>query len=80
MGISRLRGLGQSRSSAPRPPRKQYESWLVKAQHKYGVDASVVIGIWGLETDFGAFAGSDYVIRALASLAYAHYQRRLFQG
>jgi membrane-bound lytic murein transglycosylase B len=58
---------------------QQYESWLSKAQHKFGVDASVVTGIWGLETDYGAFAGSDYVIRALASLAYAHYQGDYFK-
>ena len=58
---------------------QQYESWLSKAQHKFGVDASVVTGIWGLETDYGAFAGSDYVIRALASLAYARYQGDYFK-
>jgi membrane-bound lytic murein transglycosylase B len=58
---------------------KQYESWLSKAQQKFGVDASVVIGIWGLETDFGAFAGSDNVIRALASLAYVHYRGDYFK-
>ena len=58
---------------------QQYESWLSKAQHKFGVDASVVTGIWGLETDFGAFAGSDNVIRALASLAYVHYRGDFFR-
>jgi membrane-bound lytic murein transglycosylase B len=58
---------------------QQYESWLSKAQQKFGVDASVVTGIWGLETDFGAFAGSDNVIRALASLAYARYRGDYFK-
>ena len=58
---------------------KQYESWLTKAQSKFGVDASVITGIWGLETDFGAFAGSDNVIRALASLAYVHYRGDYFK-
>ncbi|WP_246731635.1 lytic murein transglycosylase [Methylocapsa sp. S129] len=58
---------------------QQYQSWLSKAQHKFGVDASVVTGIWGMETDFGAFAGSDYVIRALASLAYVHYRGDYFK-
>lgn len=59
---------------------KQYETWLVKAQHKFGVDPSIIIGIWGLETDFGAFSGGDYVIRALASLAYAGYHADYFTG
>jgi lytic murein transglycosylase len=58
---------------------QQYESWLAKAQHQFGVDASIVIGIWGLETDFGGFAGSDNVIRALATLAYAHYRGDYFR-
>ena len=52
----------------------EYESWLAKAHAQFGVESSVVVGIWGLETDFGGFAGSDNVIRALASLAYAHYR------
>jgi membrane-bound lytic murein transglycosylase B len=59
---------------------QEYESWLSKAQREYGVDRSVVTGIWGLETDFGAFAGSDYVIRALASLAYARYHADYFRN
>jgi membrane-bound lytic murein transglycosylase B len=58
---------------------QQYQSWLTKAQQKFAVDSSVVIGIWGLETDFGGFAGSDNVIRALASLAYVHYRGDYFQ-
>ena len=37
------------------------------------------MGIWGLETDFGAFAGSDNVIRALASLAYARFRGDYFR-
>jgi len=56
-----------------------YQAWFAKAQREFSVDPAVVIGIWGLETDFGAFAGSDYVIRALATLAYAHYQGDYFR-
>jgi membrane-bound lytic murein transglycosylase B len=58
---------------------KQYQSWLEKAQGEFGVESSVVVGIWGLETDFGGFAGSDNVIRALATLAYAHYRGDYFK-
>jgi len=58
---------------------QDYQSWLAKAQREFGVDASIVIGIWGLETDFGGFAGSDNVIRALATLAYAHYRGDYFR-
>jgi membrane-bound lytic murein transglycosylase B len=51
----------------------------VKARSAYGVDPSVVMGIWGLETDFGGFAGSDNVIKALASLAFVHYRGDYFR-
>ena len=47
--------------------------WLVKARIEYGVDESVIMGIWGMETEYGAFEGSDNVVRALASLAFIHY-------
>jgi membrane-bound lytic murein transglycosylase B len=56
-----------------------YADWFTKAQHEYGVDASTVLGIWGLETDFGGFAGSDNVIRSLATLAYAHFRGDYFR-
>ncbi len=54
-------------------------AWLAKAETTYGVDRSVVMGIWGMETEFGAFQGSDYVIRALASLAFVHYSGDYFR-
>ena len=57
----------------------QERAWLAKAETTYGVDRSVVMGIWGMETEFGAFEGSDYVIRALASLAFVHYSGDYFR-
>jgi lytic murein transglycosylase len=58
---------------------RDYQSWLAKAERQFGVDPSIVVGIWGLETDFGGFAGSDNVIRDLATLAYAHYRGDYFR-
>jgi len=55
-------------------------SWLQKAHADYGVSEAVVMGIWGIETDFGAFVGGDNVIRSLASLAFAHYQEHYFRS
>ena len=54
-------------------------AWLVKANETFGVDAGVIMGIWGLETDFGGFTGSDNVIRALASLAYVRFRDDYFR-
>jgi membrane-bound lytic murein transglycosylase B len=53
--------------------------WLTKAKDLYGVDDSVILGVWGLETDFGGFAGSSNVIRSLASLAFIHFEGDYFR-
>ncbi len=54
-------------------------SWLNKAKATYGVEPAIIMGIWGLETDFGGFAGSDNVIKALSSLAFVHYRGDFFR-
>jgi membrane-bound lytic murein transglycosylase B len=53
--------------------------WLARAKDLYGVDEAVILGVWGLETDFGGFAGSSNIIRSLASLAYIHFQGDYFR-
>ena len=53
--------------------------WIAKAEADYGVDRYVVLGVWGLETNFGANPGNDYVIRSLATLAYARYRGDYFR-
>jgi membrane-bound lytic murein transglycosylase B len=63
-----------------RGKRKVDDAWLVKAAGTYGVDPRVILGVWGLETDFGAYTGSDNVIQALASLAYIRFRGDLFRN
>ena len=53
--------------------------WLAKAEEAYGVDPAVLMGVWGMESEFGVFTGGDLVIRALASLAFVHYQGDYFR-
>jgi lytic murein transglycosylase len=53
--------------------------WLARAKDLYGVDDAVILGVWGLETDFGGFAGSSNIIRSLASLATIHFQGDYFR-
>jgi membrane-bound lytic murein transglycosylase B len=44
---------------------------LLKAiERKYGVDRYTVLGIWGMESNFGKDAGSMSVMRSLATLIY----------
>jgi lytic murein transglycosylase len=49
---------------------KQYGSALGRIEQAYGVPGSVLVAIWGLETDFGANIGKFSTIRSLATLAY----------
>jgi membrane-bound lytic murein transglycosylase B len=53
--------------------------WLARAKDLYGVDDRVILGVWGLETDFGGFAGSNNILRSLASLAYIRFQGDYFR-
>jgi membrane-bound lytic murein transglycosylase B len=53
--------------------------WLAKAKETFGVDGAAILGIWGLETDFGGFSGSNNVFQALASLAYVRSRGDYFR-
>jgi len=63
---------GRAKAEEARP-------WLAKAEKAYGVDAAALMGVWGMESEFGLFTGGDSVIRALASLAFVHYQGDYFR-
>ncbi len=57
--------------------RKQYAAVrdiCERAKRTYGVDADAIMGVWGIETEFGAFFGGENVLSALATLGYIHYQ------
>jgi lytic murein transglycosylase len=58
----------------------EQKSWIDKAEKDFGVSAATIMGVWGIETGYGAFQGSDYVIRALASLALSQYQPEYFRS
>jgi lytic murein transglycosylase len=52
---------------------------LDAVEHAYGVPKGVVLGIWGMETNFGRFTGNIPVIRALATLAFIRYRGDFFR-
>ncbi len=39
-------------------------------ERKYRVDSEILLAIWGMETNFGAFRGGTYTIKALANAAH----------
>ena len=46
---------------------------------QYGVAGSVIVAIWGLESNFGRFSGTWPTIAALATLAYDPHRPALFR-
>ena len=59
---------------------KQYAGTFERIEAQYGVPASVIVAIWGLETDFGADSGHFDTIRSLATLAYDCRRSDMFKA
>ncbi|MFO1148154.1 MAG: lytic murein transglycosylase [Alsobacter sp.] len=59
---------------------KQYAGPLARIETQYGVPGPVLVALWGLETDFGAYAGNFATIRSVASLAYDCRRTEMFQA
>jgi membrane-bound lytic murein transglycosylase B len=57
----------------------QYGDTLAAVERAYGVPRAVVLGVWGMETNFGSFTGSIYAVRALATLAFTRYRGDFFR-
>jgi membrane-bound lytic murein transglycosylase B len=58
----------------------EWSKTLAAVERTYGVPRSVILGVWGMETNFGSFTGNIYVVRALATLAYTRYRGDFFRG
>jgi len=56
----------------------QWASTLRAVQDKYGVDQSILVSIWGIESSFGGGAQPWDVFRSIATLAEAGFQQTLF--
>jgi lytic murein transglycosylase len=56
-----------------------WSSTLARIERLYGVDRHVVLGVWGMETNFGSYTGDRSVIRSLATLAHARYRGDYFR-
>ena len=53
---------------------------LKKIEQQFGVPGSVLVAIWGLETDFGTNLGKKEVIRSVATLAFDCRRTEMFQA
>jgi lytic murein transglycosylase len=50
---------------------KNHAALFARIEQRFGVPPAVVAGLWGLESDYGAYKGANFpIIRAVATLAY----------
>ena len=71
--------ITQGRIDLGRKKAAQWAPTLARIEARFGVDRFAFLGIWAMETGFGAFSGNQPVIRVLASLAFANYRGATFR-
>jgi len=59
---------------------KRQQKALRAIEAEYGVAAEIITAIWGLESAYGTFRGSDPVLTSMASLAYDARRAAFFEG
>jgi len=76
----RARVLPQKRLEKARVTYADNASLLADTGGRYGVDPAIIVGIWGLESGFGANTGGFNVVQVLATLAYEGRRASFFRG
>lgn len=62
-----------------RQMRTRHQSVLDRVSRQYGVPASIIVAIWGIESNYGRFTGTRPTIAALATLAWDPRRSTLFR-
>src|SRR6185436_14427568 len=57
---------------------REHRADLAAIAKKYGVSTSVLVAIWGMESNFGRFTGTRPTVQALATLAWEGRRRAFF--
>ncbi|MCL3881786.1 lytic murein transglycosylase [Marivita sp. GX14005] len=58
----------------------RHSALLDRIEARFGVDRQVVVAIWGLESAYGTFRGSNPVVSSLATLAYDSRRGAFFES
>ena len=58
--------------------KKEHREQLAAIAKKYGVSSSLIVAIWGMESNFGRFTGTRPTVQALATLAWEGRRRAFF--
>ena len=76
----RARVLPAARLERARENMSAQAALFAQVRARFGVDPGVIIGIWGLESNFGTKSGTYGVFDALATLAYDARRAAFFRG
>jgi membrane-bound lytic murein transglycosylase B len=76
----RAKHVDSQRINAGRAAYQRQRSRLARIERETGVPESIMVAIWGDETNYGRVMGGFDLPRALASLAYEGRRRPLFAG
>lgn len=69
----------QTRIANGKSALSKHQRTLEAIERRYGVDKEVVVAIWGLESAYGTFRGSNNVIQSMATLAYEGRRSAFFE-
>jgi len=58
----------------------EQKTMLEEIAKKYGVPASIIAGVWGVESNFGRFTGTRPIVPALATLAWDPRRATFFRN
>ncbi len=74
------RVLSASRIERGRELYREHKGLLEQVARDYGVQAPVIVALWGVESSYGAYHGDFPVIAALATLAYDGRRAAFFRA
>lgn len=76
----RARIVSAQRIAKGRTLYAQNRTLLSRVAQRFGVPAGVIMGIWALESDYGAQSGDFNIIQCVATLAWEGRRRAFFQS
>lgn len=76
----RIKHVDAARINRGRAKYQALRPLLARVEAQTGVPESIMVAIWGHETNYGAYTGDFDLIRSLATLAYEGRRRELFTG
>lgn len=68
------------RISNGRKALEEHRATLNRIERHYGVEKEIVLAIWGMESAYGSFRGSDHLIRSLATLSFEGRRAKFFES